>query len=182
MSWREINSNLEKIDKKQIISIVKAMYTAHKVNKTFLSATFCPNSFDKILEEAKQQIVNQFFPKRGYGKCNLVVIKKVISNYNKTTNDTVGYLDLMLSYIEEGTDFINTYGDIKENAYGSMQDTFEKFSTHLKKEQNVVLFDIFKNRIEKLKDNVYGIGYGFGDEVCGDAEELLEYFEQTVQL
>jgi hypothetical protein len=42
--------------------------------------------------------------------------------------------------------------------------------------------DIFKNRIEKLKDNVYGIGYGFGDEVCGDAEELLEYFEETVQL
>lgn len=175
MSWKEINTGLEKMDKKQIISIIKAMYTANKANKTFLSAKLTSTSFDEILEEAKQKIENQFFPKRGYGKCNLVVAKKAISDYKTITNDEVGYLDLMLTYVEQGVLYVNEYGDIKENAYDSMQGVFDKFLAHLKKEKGTTLFVKFQNRIEDLKISVSDIGYGFGDEVSDDIEKLTSF-------
>lgn len=178
MSWKAINVGLEKMDKKQIISIIKAMYAANKTNKTFLSAKLTSTSFDKILEDAKQKIENQFFPKRGYGKCNLVAAKKAISDYKTITNDKTGYLDLMLTYVEQGVLFVNAYGDIKENAYDSMQGVFDKFLAYLKKEKDTVLFGNFKDRIEGLKVSVSDIGYGFGDEVSYDIERLIKFFDK----
>jgi hypothetical protein len=178
MSWKEINTGLEKMDKKQIISIIKAMYTANKANKTFLSAKLISTSFDKILEEAKQKIENQFFPNRGYGKCNLVVAKKAISDYKTITNDEVGYLDLMLTYVEQGVLFVNEYGDIKENAYDSMQGVFDKFLTHLQKEKDTTLFNNFKDRIEELRISASDIGYGFGDDVSHDIKQLMRFFDK----
>ena len=178
MSWKEINAGLEKMDKKQLICIIKDMYAANKTNKTFLSAKLCSTSFDKILEEAKQKIENQFFPKRGYGKCNLVVAKKAISDYKTITHDEVGYLDLMLTYVEQGVLYVNEYGDIKENAYDSMQGVFDKFVAHLKKKKDSTLFVNFQNRIEDLKISVSDIGYGFGDEVSDDIKKLMRFFDK----
>ena len=156
MSWKAINAGLEKMDKKQIISIIKAMYAANKTNKTFLSAKLTSTSFDKILEDAK----------------------KAISDYKTITNDKTGYLDLMLTYVEQGVLFVNTYGDIKENAYDSMQGVFDKFLAYLKKEKDTVLFGNFKDRIEELKVSVSDIGYGFGDEVSYDIERLIKFFDK----
>jgi hypothetical protein len=156
MSWKAINAGLEKMDKKQIISIIKAMYAANKTNKTFLSAKLTSTSFDKILEDAK----------------------KAISDYKTITNDKTGYLDLMLTYVEQGVLFVNTYGDIKENAYDGMQGVFDKFLAYLKKEKDTVLFGNFKDRIEELKVSVSDIGYGFGDEVSYDIERLIKFFDK----
>ena len=177
MSWREINHSLKKMDNQQIVSIIKDLYVLNKINKTFLSTKLLPTSFDKILEESKKTIENQFFPKRGYGKCNLAVVKKVISDYKAITKDTFGCLDLMLTYVEQGTDFVNQYGDIQENAYSSMESVFEKFSGIIKKKENIPSFEAFRIRIEDLEKNVQGIGYGFGDHMSWIIDELLQFFK-----
>lgn len=178
MSWREIHNNLKTMDNQQIISVIKDLHSLNKDNKAFLSARLLPNSFDKILEESKQKIENQFFPKRGFGKCNLTIVKKIISDYKSTTKDIFGYLDLMLTYVEQGTEFVNQYGDIQENAYSSMESTFSKFSDLIKKNENTSLFESFHNRINSLETNIQGIGYGYADEMSWMIEELLEFFKK----
>ena len=83
----------------------------------------------------------------------------------------------MLTYVEQGTDFVNQYGDIQENAYSSMESVFEKFSGIIKKKENIPSFEAFRIRIEDLEKNVQGIGYGFGDHMSWIIDELLQFFK-----
>ena len=84
----------------------------------------------------------------------------------------------MLTYVEHGTEFVNQYGDIQENAYSSMESTFGRFSDIVKKNENTVLFEFFHNRINSLESNVQGIGYGYADEISWMIEELLKFFKK----
>ena len=83
----------------------------------------------------------------------------------------------MLTYVEQGTVFINEYGGIKENAYDSMLSVFDQFTTELKVLKSKPLFNKFEKRIRKLIKDVSDIGYGFGDMVSDEAEELIDFFD-----
>jgi hypothetical protein len=53
--------------------------------------------------------------------------RHLIRDYRKATKDTVGTLDLMLHYVETGTEFTNTYGDINEPFYNSLESVLNDF-------------------------------------------------------
>jgi hypothetical protein len=52
--------------------------------------------------------------------------KNAISKFNKLSSDDLKTLDLMLYYVEIGTEFTNTYGDIDEKFYNSMVSMYRK--------------------------------------------------------
>lgn len=87
-----------------------------------------------------------------------IELKKVIFDYKATTKDTFGYLDLILTYVEQGTNFVNQYGDIQENAYGSMESIFGKFSDIIKKKENTALFESFLNSYLSRKGHPFLLG------------------------
>ena len=50
--------------------------------------------------------------------------KKAISDYKKATNDTISLIDLMVCYVEYGTEFLCEFGDIYEQYYYSLESVF----------------------------------------------------------
>ena len=49
------------------------------------------------------------------------VARKVITDFRRATKDISGTLNLMLTYVVQGTRFTSEYGDIEESFYNSME-------------------------------------------------------------
>jgi hypothetical protein len=82
-----------------------------------LSARFLAEGVpDSILTKYHKRIVEQFLPKRGEGKLDLRSARRTIRDYRKATSDLAGTVDLMLTYVESGTEFTNRFGDALSTA------------------------------------------------------------------
>ncbi len=91
----------------------------------------------------------------------LAEAKKAISEFGKLSDDETRMIDLMIFYVEQGVDFTNTYGDISENFYSSMESMYENA---LKKiGDNPRLYQMFNPRLVSLINRTGGIGWGFQD-------------------
>jgi hypothetical protein len=111
-AWSDVKRKLTNIDKPGLIGLVQDMFRASADNRTFLISRFLADEeADTALEEYRERILVQFFPKRGFGQLNLREARKAISLYRQARGDAGGLIDLMLFYVETGTRFTNTYGD-----------------------------------------------------------------------
>src|SRR5689334_11242652 len=87
-------------------------------NKLFLATRLSPEVIGaEALEPYRKRIIVQFFPPRGFGKLNLREARQAIRDYRKATSDLAGTLELMMTYVENGTAFTREYGDISEGFY-----------------------------------------------------------------
>ena len=105
--------------------------------------------------------------------------RRLIREYQKATRDISGTLDLMLHYVETGTEFTNKYGDINEPFYNSLESVLQDFCEGILKtndpEQIYVQFD---KRLVALKKASSGIGWGYGDTVAENLDDLESRFEE----
>jgi hypothetical protein len=158
------------------------LYAISDENRRFLESRFAQgqDQDQTTLTEYKQEIIYCFFGERGISDDlpRLRDARRLIRNYRKATKDTIGTLDLMLHYVETGTEFTNTYGDINELFYNSLESVLNDFCEGIFKssdpEQAYVQFN---KRLVVLKKAVYGIGWGYGDtvqEIIGDLESRIE--------
>ncbi len=165
----DIKKSLQNLEKEEFIQLVKDLYALSKENKSFLSARFDRDNKD-ILLEYKNKVIEPFYPKRGgIGKLQLRPAKNAISDYKKASNDLLGTLDLMLTYVEAGTKFTTEYGYINENFYNSLESVLYDFKNLINTKSQDYL-DYFRERLEKLSQNS-DKGWGYGDtidEVVGD--------------
>ena len=173
VGWSEIKKKLDGFDKIGLIALIKDLYNSSSDNKSFLSARFADQASNKaILEDYKERITVQFFPKRGLGKLDLREAKRAISEYSKATSDTNGKLELMLTYVETGVDFIQSYGDGPESLYDSMLSLLQDAVKIFQSSEGVNLYPEYKRRLGALVRSSGDTGYGFGDEVEGLITEL----------
>lgn len=70
---------------------------------------------------------------------------KVNNQLKKLTDDYYRTVELMLFYVEVGTEFTNTYGDIDMKFYDSMYYTFDKVAMECEKDES--LFKELNNRL-----------------------------------
>jgi hypothetical protein len=116
----------------------------------------------EALEKYKEIIRNEFFPKRGLGKLRLSNIRKAFSDYKKVSSSTEGRLELMLSFIENGAQFIQDFGDIDERFYEIMENTYEEAC---KLVSDLGLKTEWIHRFQNLVEETDDTGYGFGDTI-----------------
>lgn len=173
VGWLEIKKKLDGFDKAGLVALIKDLYNSSSDNKSFLSARFADQASNKvILEDYKERITVQFFPKRGLGKLDLREAKRAISEYSKATSDTRGRLELMLTYIETGVNFIQSYGDGPESLYDSMVSLLQDAVKIFQSPEGVDLYPEFKRRLDTLVRSSGDTGYGFGDDVESLVTEL----------
>ena len=91
--------------------------------------------------------------------------RRSIREYQKTTSDLAGTIDLLLSYVEAGTRFTNSFGDINESFYMSLESALGEMADLLRTPTGRLHYAIFQPRLEKLRRATYGIGWGYGDAV-----------------
>ncbi|GMQ60767.1 hypothetical protein AN1V17_51700 [Vallitalea sediminicola] len=107
----------------------------------------------------KDIVENQFFPSRGQSVLNYSVLRKAISDFNKVAKTTDYIAELMITYVENGVNFTNTYGDIDETFYNNIACMYDKAIRYI---VNNNLEDKFQGKCKKVMIDGQDLGWGFG--------------------
>ena len=170
----QIKSELASLGKPELVALLKDLLDHSIESRAFLSARFLVEGVpDAILDKYRKRIVEQFFPKRGNGKLDLRSARRTIRDYRKATSDLAGMVDLMLTYVESGTEFTNQFGDINESFYNSLESVLDEMVDLLKTPEGAALYPRFQDRVSRLERMAGDIGWGYGDHVA-EQIELLE--------
>jgi hypothetical protein len=174
VTWSQIKASLTSLDRPELISLLKDLFDHSIESRAFLSARFLAEGVpDAILDKYRKRIVEQFFPKRGFGKLDLRSARRTIRDYRKATSDLAGTADLMLTYVESGTEFTNQFGDINEAFYNSLESVLDEMVGLLRTAEGAALYPRFQDRVSRLARMANGIGWGYGDHVT-EQVDLLE--------
>jgi hypothetical protein len=73
--------------------------------------------------------------------------------------------DLMIFYVECGSQFTLDYGDMDEDFYCALEDIFEEILNLIKEDAGHNLLDIYKDRLLKIAQVTDGMGWGYGDQI-----------------
>lgn len=129
------------------------------------------------IEAYRQRVKDAFFPARFHeGLPTLWEGQRAVSDYRKLTGDIAGTLDLMLTYVEAGTRFTNTYGDIDESFYESLEAMLDDFADLLLAHPELYTEKGIPQRLVLLEREVYGIGWGYGDYASDLIGEIKAHF------
>ena len=171
-NWSRIRPRLKGWSRPALVALLKDLYDASAANRDFVHARFqAHDDTGEALERYRRKIVEQFFPKRGFGKLKLAEARKAIRDYRKATGNIAGTIELMLTYVEQGTAFTLEYGDIDEPFYNSLDSVLHDMVTPLCRD-GARLYPRFRDRIQQLAEDADGIGWGYGDSVGGQVAAL----------
>jgi len=174
VKWPQVKSALASLDKPELVALLKDLFDHSIESRAFLSARFLADGVpDAILDKYRKRVVEQFLPKRGFGKLDLRAARRTIRDYRKATSDLAGTVDLMLTYVESGTDFTNQFGDINESFYNSLESVLDEMVSLLGTSEGAALYPRFQDRVSRLVRAASGVGWGYGDHVT-EQIELLE--------
>lgn len=160
-----LKKELKQFDQKELIQLIADLYKLNGEVKDYLSNRFIGEaSIQALYETSKKKISNEFFPDRGFGKLRLKEAKSAITNFKKLSDDHEKTVDLMLYYVEVGTQFTNTYGDIDGPFYDSMISMYSKVIEACN--QDGALFHKLNDRLYAVIEEADGIGWGYYDLLC----------------
>jgi hypothetical protein len=163
--WSTVRRQLSTWDKAALLALIKDLYDTAGVNRDFIHAR-CQvgETQDDILEVYRKKIVDQFYPARGIGKLKLAEARRAIREYRKATGNIAGVADLLMTYVENGTQFTQEYGDIDERFYDSLESALTELADLIRDEPQA-LYPQFSDRLASLEKLADGIGWGFHDFV-----------------
>lgn len=161
----DVKRYLRDLDQKELVGIITELYKANKPVQDYFAVKINGEAVVKELyEKAAEEVNNEFFPTKGHGKLRLSVAQKAISDYKKLTGDAEGTTELMLYYVELGTEFTNTYGDIDLRFYNSLLSMYEKVVGACENEEQ--LYSRFSDRLYNVVENSEGTGWGYHEGLC----------------
>jgi len=102
--WYEVRKTLEGFEKKDLIQLIIELAKLQKDNMAWLDAKLLgQEEFPKLVEYYKEKIMSSFW------ELDLKLAKKGISDFKKASKDREGLIDLMIFYVEQGTEFTLKY-------------------------------------------------------------------------
>lgn len=170
-TWAEIRKNLSKCSSSDLLGLVSDLYALSKANKDFLDARFLKDR--QALERYKAQIKRYLAPSEPWKESQPIRLreaKKVISDYKKALNDPIDMIELMVYYVECGTDFLCEFGDMYEQYYISLESVFEKV-LHLMKQQDESEISAFIFRLCTVVTKANDMGWGYYDTISDLLDE-----------
>jgi Family of unknown function (DUF6155) len=161
---------LKSRSQEELIADIAELFRKFPAVREYYQIKLHPQEEEEIVAKYKQIIANEFFPVKGLGKARLSVAKQAIIDYQKLSQKEASLIDIMLFYVEQGVKFTNTYGDIDEQFYLSLEGIYEKAIAIIKK---TGLKDIFKPRCQAIIDNSSGIEGSFNQNLRNTYQNIL---------
>jgi len=132
----------------------------------------CENAFSGRADVRKMKDIIQglLYPKNPeyFSPGAMMLAARTFANYGQSGGTVEEAIDLMLFYVECGTQFTCDYGDMDEDFYMALETVFED-SLKLIKKAGVDVFDQYKDRLRAIESATCDIGWGYGDQI----EDLL---------
>jgi hypothetical protein len=172
--WSAVRQQLATWEQPKLLALVKDLYETAAENRDFIQARCQTGECGgEILEKYRGKIVEQFFPARGDGKLKLEEARQAIRDYRKATGNLPGTVELLMTYVENGTRFTHEYGDIDERFYDSVESALDELAALLRGEARE-MYPQFRDRLARVEQMADGIGWGFHDFVKDVVWQLEE--------
>lgn len=164
-AWTDIRRKLAHTDIDYVIGVVKALFDFSKENRTFLASRLFPDTdWSALLERCRKQVTEAVFPDPPR-QIRLGDARKAINAYRKATSDLAGTVELMLVFVESGTDCARSYGVDYESFYNSLTSMLDSLLDMLLDEHNRHLLERCRGRLSDLEERASDCGWGYGDYV-----------------
>ncbi|WP_440955253.1 hypothetical protein ACSAZK_17265 [Methanosarcina sp. Mfa9] len=181
VKWPEVEEILQKAEKKELISLIREMYTSSAGDRMLINSRYLGERVkkkkSKLLEEHRKIIRGEFPPENESGKIRHAAAERAISDYSNASGDFVGTLDLMLTYVEGGIRYANIFGAADDEFYDNIEGMLERFCELLKTKEGQKYYPHFRERLANACRDSEHIGWGFEEVICvlvGDIEEFFE--------
>ncbi len=129
-----------------------------------------PKLEKELLNKYKHIIKEEFFPKKEDVKMRYSVVSEAIIQFQRKATIPSNVAELMLYYVEIALKFTESYGDIGERFYISVEGAFDKALNYIFKNE---LKDLFYENVKGIVLRTKEIGWGFEDNM---KEILYKYF------
>lgn len=117
----------------------------------------------------KDSIYEGFFPQGKFAQPNFSTPQKAVENYERIAQSPTDLIDLMLYYVETGSEFMNEFDGIDEDVCIDLED---KFEVALKKIVEHNLKNEFEKRCREIAENAND-GYGFSGSLQSNFERYF---------
>jgi hypothetical protein len=119
-TWADVKANLDRMDRGGLLGIIRNLYEAAEINRRFLHARFVPAA--SALEEYRRLVRAAVFPDPfSQRPIRLRDGTATIAEYKRATGDLAGTVDLMLEFVEAGTEQAADLGYGHEAPFGALE-------------------------------------------------------------
>jgi hypothetical protein len=176
----ELKKALVNLERKDIERLICDLYKSNNLAESIISSYLLGDKYQaQLLDEYKEKMDSVYFPDNLSKGFSQRAAKNLISEYKKISANPQYILDLMLYYVECGTGFTNTYGDIDMRFYNSLLGVFDDFIMQIEKHPDEKMYLVFRERLLVLTYEVRNIGWGYGDYIIEEVSRLEhEYMEE----
>ena len=175
----ELKKLLSKMPTDELVKLIIESYKLSKEVHALVNIKLMGDEgLNEVLEASKMKIKNEFFPKRGFGKLRVSIVKKAVSDVKNICKEDGLILEIMIFSVEMGVEFINRFGDIDEDMVDYMADTFDNIASLINKKNKYELFKRFQDRLRAIISDSEDVGcWGIHDSFEG-SYSYLKWLEE----
>lgn len=169
-SWTNVKASLTSMDRAGLVGVIRDLYQASNSNRRFLHARFVPTA--AALDDYRGLVETAVFPDPfSQRPIRLRDAVAAITDYKRSTGDLAGVVDLLLTFVEAGTEQAADLGYGDETYFA----TLERNAT-----EAVSMLDALPDgaraesvaRLVQLAEYQDKIGWGYGDFLADIAARL----------
>jgi hypothetical protein len=159
--WAALKIRLDTLDRKGLLGLVHDMYEASEANRRFLEARFLPSA--AAIEKYRHLVEVAVFPDPlSQRPIRLRDASAAITEYRRSTGDVAGSVDLMLTFVEAGTEQAVDLGYGDDPYFSALEmkvAAIVKSLGALSSEERTSA----TARLVRVRNRAQDIGWGYGD-------------------
>jgi hypothetical protein len=166
-----IRRTLQRMLPRELVLLIGELYSLSPENRRFLQSRFGDRS--KQLADCRKLIADCMFPDvfRKDSRVRITDAKRAISQYQQATGDSAGTIELMLTFVEQGTELALDIGYEGASFFSALENMLSRAVNLLRMGK---LKQGTKDRLLRLADSSRPIGWGFGFFVDDQISDLIE--------
>jgi hypothetical protein len=175
--WTDLRKRIAVAPRRQLVTLFKELFNLSEQNRTFLVAKLLAESRKAAFKEYRKRVRHPFYPRGGgFGELKLADARRAIREYEKATHDREGALELLMIYLETGTQFTTEFGDIDARFYNSLESALDEIIRRLRAPEGRHLYPSYADRLSDVAAAASHMGWGFGDYVGEQVQALADEF------
>jgi len=169
--WSDVKAGLKNFDRQGLLDLVRDLYQASATNRRFLHARFVQSS--STLDDYRRLVRDMVFPDPFSRRpIRLREATATIAEYRRSTGDLVGSADLMVEFVEAGTEQAADLGCGDDPYFSALERKVTEVMRLLRDLPDGARLAI-AGRLIRLGEYRDSIGWGYGD-FLGDTASQLE--------
>jgi hypothetical protein len=170
--WAAIRKQLDSFDRAGLLALVHDLYDANASNRRFLAARLLTSSMS--IEKYRGLVADAVYPDPfSRRQVSIRDATAAISEYRRATGDVVGTVDLMLTFVEAGTEQAADLGYGDDSYFAALERTLDTIAKLWPELSAPARCDAAK-RLDWIRKRAQHIGWGYGDYVI-DVVTALEH-------